>query len=184
MFQSGKDLIHHSFFQEQNMKSVIKRLVATEADSSGLVMRVTLGMVMFPHGAQKLFGWFGGHGFEGTMSYFTGNGMPWLIAFLVVMAESLGALALIIGFVGRFMSFGILMVMLGAIFMVHGQFGFFMNWFGGQPGEGIEYHLLAVGLAVGLMIKGSGAWSVDYFVSRWLKSGGKRSVAAGLVHQS
>ncbi|MBT7887755.1 MAG: DoxX family membrane protein, partial [Deltaproteobacteria bacterium] len=70
------------------MNTSLKKLVGTEADISGLVMRLALGVVMFSHGAGKLFGWFGGFGFSGTMSYFTGNGMPWLIAFLVVMAES------------------------------------------------------------------------------------------------
>ncbi|MBT4263629.1 MAG: DoxX family protein [Deltaproteobacteria bacterium] len=151
------------------MNTSLKKLVGTEADISGLVMRLALGVVMFSHGAGKLFGWFGGFGFSGTMSYFTGNGMPWLIAFLVVMAESLGALALIVGFFGRFMSFGIFMVMLGAIFMVHAKFGFFMNWMGKQAGEGYEYHILALGLALALMIKGSGALSFDLFLSRRLQ---------------
>jgi putative oxidoreductase len=151
------------------MNAALKKLISTDADMSGLVMRLALGLVIFAHGGGKLFGWFGGFGFSGTMSYFTGGGMPWLIAFLVVMAESLGALALIVGFFGRFMSFGIFMVMLGAILMVHTKFGFFMNWMGKQAGEGYEYHILALGLALALMIKGSGALSIDLFLARWLK---------------
>lgn len=73
-------------------------------------MRLALGLVMFPHGAQKLFGWFVGYGFDGTMSYFTENGLPWLVVFLAVMAESFGVIALIAGYIGRFMSFGIFSV--------------------------------------------------------------------------
>ncbi len=151
------------------MKNLIDKLTVTDNDLSGLVIRLTLGMVMFPHGAQKLFGWFGGYGFQGTMGYFTQSGMPWIVAFLVVMAESLGALALILGFFGRFMSFGIGLVMLGAIFMVHLQFGFFMNWFGKAAGEGYEYHILAAGLALATMIKGSGMFSVDRVIQKWIK---------------
>lgn len=155
------------------MKSIIKKLVSTDNSTMGLVIRITLGLVMFPHGAQKLFGWFGGFGFSGTMNFYSQIGLPWIVALLVVLGESLGALALIVGFFSRFMSFGILLIMLGAIFMFHLQFGFFMNWFGKAAGEGFEYHILAIGLALGTLIGGSGRLSLDRLILRW--TGGLKS---------
>ncbi len=152
------------------MKAWIEKLTNTDQSSMGLIIRVTLGLVIFPHGAQKLFGWFGGFGFSATMDFMTGTGLPWIVALLVVLGESLGALALIFGFFGRFMSFGIFLIMLGAIFMVHFQYGFFMNWFGKQPGEGYEYHILMVGLALGTMVGGSGRFSVDRLINGWIKN--------------
>lgn len=150
------------------MNAAVTKLIRTDDSISGLIMRLTLGIVIFPHGAQKLFGWFGGFGLTGTMNFMTQNGLPWIIALLVVLGESLGALALIAGFFSRFMSFGIFMIMLGAIFMVHLPFGFFMNWFGKQAGEGFEYHILAAGLALAIMFLGSGKLSVDRIIERWI----------------
>lgn len=146
---------------------LFSRVVATPNDYAALVIRVTLGLVMLPHGAQKLFGWFGGHGFTNTMGFFTTQlGVPAPIAFLVIMAESLGALGLVLGVLGRVGALGIIGVMLGAIFMAHLPMGFFMDWNGTMKGEGFEYHLLAIGLAVAVLIKGSGALSVDRFLSK------------------
>jgi len=148
------------------MKDLIKKIFSTE-DAIGLsIARITLAVVFIPHGAQKLLGLFGGHGFSGTMNFFTSSGMPVLVAFLVIMAESLGALALLFGFIGRFMALGIFMVMNGAIFMVHLKNGFFMNWMGTQKGEGFEFHLLALGLALIVMLKGSGKFSIDRLISK------------------
>lgn len=139
-----------------------KNLLRTDNDIAPLVLRLFLGIVFFPHGAQKVFGWFGGHGFAGTMHHFTANmGLPYLVALLVILIEFLGSLALIAGALTRLAALGIAAVMVGAIVTVHWKFGFFMNWFGQQPGEGFEYHLLAVGIALALMIKGGGAASVD-----------------------
>lgn len=140
----------------------MKTLFATEETWSGLLLRLTLGVVMFPHGAQKLFGWYGGFGFSGTMGFFTEQmHIPAMLAFLVIMAESFGSLGLIVGFLTRVGAAGILAVMLGAITMVHWPHGFFMNWFGKQAGEGFEYHLLVIGIALVLLITGGGKWSVD-----------------------
>jgi putative oxidoreductase len=83
---------------------------------------------MFPHGAQKVFGWFGGHGFKGTMKSFTGSGIPTVFALLAIAAESLGSLALAVGLLTRVAAFGIACVMLVAIVTVHRLNGFFMNW--------------------------------------------------------
>ncbi len=140
----------------------MKKLLATNGDWLQLLLRLTLGIVIFPHGAQKLLGWFGGYGFSGTMGFLTGTvGLPWVVALLVIMAESLGALGVILGFLTRVGALGILSVMLGAILTVHLKVGFFMNWTGQQQGEGFEYHLLAIGLALALLVRGGGALSVD-----------------------
>ena len=143
------------------------KLLSTQANIAPLVMRVTLGIVFIPLGAQKVLGWFGGHGLEGTLNFFTQSvGLPMFLAVLVVAAESIGALALIVGFLTRVAAFGIACVMTGAILTVHIKNGFFMNWSGKQAGEGFEFHLLAIALAVALMITGGGKASVDLFLKR------------------
>ncbi|PLY02563.1 MAG: hypothetical protein C0623_03630 [Desulfuromonas sp.] len=148
-----------------------KLVLGTDSDAAGLVLRLGLGVVMFPHGAQKLLGWFGGYGISGTMGFLTDTmGIPALFAFLVIIAESFGALGLIFGFMTRLSALGIGLVMAGAVFMVHLQYGFFMNWSGQQAGEGFEYHILAIAIAVVLFFKGGGALSVDRAIA-----GGRRS---------
>jgi putative oxidoreductase len=140
----------------------MKKIFKTENDFSLTILRITLALVMFPHGAQKMLGWFGGYGFSGTMGFFTGTlGVPAVMAFLVIMAEFAGALGLIVGLGTRVAAFGMIAVMTGAIIMVHSSHGFFMNWYGNQQGEGFEYHLLVIGLALVLMVRGGGAFSLD-----------------------
>ncbi len=143
----------------------MKILFQTENALSSLILRVMLGIVIFPHGAQKLLGWFGGFGFAGTMGFFTGQmHIPAILAFLMIIAESLGSLGLIIGLLSRVAAFGIACIMMGAIWMVHWPSGFFMNWFGKQAGEGFEYHILVLSIAVVLIITGSGKWSMDRII--------------------
>jgi putative oxidoreductase len=133
------------------------------------VLRLALGVVFFAHGAQKVLGWYGGPGFSGTMQMFTGTmGIPALLAVLAIAAEFLGGLGLIAGFLGRIAAFGIIANMVVAIFMVHAPFGFFMNWTGAQAGEGFEYHLLAIAIGLAVLIRGSGALSVDLALGRRL----------------
>ncbi len=145
---------------------MIKKIIQTDNDISSLVLRVLLGIAFFPHGAQKVFGWFGGFGFSGTMGFFTEKmGIPVVFAFLAIMAEFLGPLGLLSGFLTRIAAFGIACNMTVAIFMVHIPNGFFMNWFGNQKGEGYEYHILAIAIAIALMIKGGGKLSVDRLIS-------------------
>lgn len=137
-------------------------LFQTDDSWSSLILRVDLGLVMFPHGAQKLLGWYGGFGFGGTMGFFTETmHLPWLIAFLIVVGEFFGSLGLLAGFLTRFCAASIGVIMLGAITLVHLPNGFFMNWFGKQQGEGYEYHLLVIGIAIALLITGGGKWSID-----------------------
>ncbi len=141
---------------------MLRRLLSTTNDPTLTVVRLILGAVFFAHGAQKMLGWFGGHGFSATMAFFTHNmGIPALFAFLAIAAEFFGGLGLLVGLLGRVAAFGILCNMVVAIVMVSGHVGFFMNWFGAQKGEGYEYHLLAIALCVTILAKGSGAFSVD-----------------------
>lgn len=149
---------------------MLKKLLATQDDVAALVLRLGLGIVMFPHGAQKLFGWFGGYGFSGTMHFFTATmGIPSVFALAAILAESLGSIALIVGAVSRLAALAIGANMAVAIVMVHWQNGFFMNWYGNQAGEGFEYHLLALTLVLGILIKGGGLWSVDGWLSKKLR---------------
>lgn len=122
--------------------------------------------MILPHGLQKTVGWLGGYGFKGTMSYLTGTvGAPWVFALLAILAESVGGLMLIAGFGTRMAALGLGGVMLVAITQ-HWSNGFFMNWSGQQSGEGIEFHLLALGMVVALLIMGGGKFSLDSLFTR------------------
>lgn len=138
----------------------MKKLMQTNGGTVALVLRLALGVVMFGHGAQKMLGWFGGGGFSSTMEAMSGM-LPGVIVFLVIIGEFFGALGLIFGFLTRFCAASIGVIMLGAVFMVHSANGFFMNWYGQQEGEGFEYHILALGICLALMIAGGGAASID-----------------------
>jgi putative oxidoreductase len=160
---------------------MIRKLIATDNDAAVSVLRLVLGIVFFAHGAQKMLGWFGGYGFTGTMSFFTGMmHIPVVFAFLAIAAEFFGGLGLIFGLFTRVAAFGIFCNMLVAVAMVHHQFGFFMNWTGAQKGEGYEYHLVLLATLVVLMIRGGGAASVD----RLLSSPAKNSIRSQVRPQA
>ncbi len=145
---------------------MFKSLLKTDNDYSATVLRLLLGIVMFGHGGQKMLGWFGGGGFQGTMQGMSeALGIPAFLVFLVIVTEFFGSIALIIGFLGRIAALGVGVIMVVAVLKIHGQNGFFMNWYGAQPGEGFEYHLLVIAIVVALLIKGSGALSVDKALS-------------------
>jgi putative oxidoreductase len=142
----------------------MKWLLKTSGNVTDLVLRVMLAVVFFPHGAQKVLGWFGGYGWHATLGFFTGvQGLPMLVAVLVIAAEFLGSLGLFFGFLTRLAAFGIFCDMGGAIALVHHKMGFFMNWAGNMPAgvEGFEFHLLAMALAFSVMVRGAGPLSVD-----------------------
>ncbi|WP_411822361.1 DoxX family protein [Leptospira sp. 'Mane'] len=144
---------------------MLETLLSTTNDIAPLVLRITLGIVIFPHGAQKLLGWFGGYGFKGTYGFLTSQaGLPGVIAALVIIGESFGSVALILGLLTRFSAISIAIIMIGAALLAHRQNGFFLNWFGAQKGEGYEFHLLAAGLAIGVAITGGGAFSLDQII--------------------
>ncbi len=126
------------------------------------ILRISLAIVIFPHGAQKLFGWFGGYGFSGTMGFFTETmNLPWLIGFFTIMLESIGAIVLILGFKTRIVAALYLILAIAIVFTSHLEHGFFMNWFGNQQGEGYEYFLLWIGMAISLILSGGGEYSID-----------------------
>lgn len=148
---------------------MLKKLVATSDDYSLTILRIALGVVMFPHGAQKVLGWYGGFGFSGTMGFFTSQmGLPSIVAALIILGEFLGALGLITGTLTRVAAFGFVVIQLGAVALVHAKVGFFMNWMGTQQGEGSEYAILAIAMALVLLLKGAGRASVDEVLSRRL----------------
>lgn len=145
---------------------MLKRLIGTENDIATAIARVVLGVVFFAHGAQKVLGWYGGYGFAKTMGAFTGMmHIPAPLALLAIMAEFLGGLGLIVGLFSRIAAFGIAVNMVVAIVTVHFANGLFMNWAGNQKGEGYEYHLLAIAIALLIMLRGSGALSLDRLLS-------------------
>jgi putative oxidoreductase len=127
-----------------------------------LVIRWALGAIFFAHGAQKMLGWWGGAGFSGTLEAFTKQGMPLPMAILVIAAEFFGSLGVFFGCLTRLAAFGIAAVMTGAIFLVHLQHGFFMNWLNVPgKGQGIETCLGYLAMAVSLMLTGAGPLSID-----------------------
>ena len=149
------------------MKAIINKLVKTENSTAAMITRIALGLAILPHGLQKTFGLFGGYGLEGTLGFFTGTlGVPWLVALLVILGESLGALSLIVGFMTRFSAASLILIMLGAVQMVHFNNGFFMNWYGNQAGEGFEYHILVIAMALSLVFSGAGRFSIDKKLSK------------------
>jgi putative oxidoreductase len=141
---------------------MIKRVFTTDGSLSGTILRVALGVVIFPHGAQKLLGLFGGGGLSATLKWLeSAFHVPVYLALAVVLAESVGAVALVAGFCTRLAALAIAVDMAVAVYLVHWKFGFFMNWNGKQAGEGFEFHILAIAIALALAIKGGGLWSVD-----------------------
>jgi len=145
---------------------IIRNLCATDDSTAAAILRLVLGLVFFAHGAQKMLGWFGGLGFSGTMGFFTGTmHIPAPLALLAIAAEFFGGLGLILGFLTRVAAFGIAVTMLVAIVTVNSAFGFFMNWYGTQKGEGFEYHVLVLAMTAFLMIRVAGAFSLDHVLT-------------------
>lgn len=145
---------------------MLSSIFHTSDDIGAFIARITLGIVMLPHGLQILLGLFGGAGYSGTVEFFVSSGIPAFVAILIIIGESFGAIGLILGFLSRLAALGITIIMLGAIVTVHLQNGFFMNWGGTAAGEGFEFHLLAVGLGLIVLFKGGGVWSVDRAIAK------------------
>ncbi len=148
------------------LNSLFASLVATSDSFAPLFLRLSLGIMILPHGLQKTLGWFGGYGFQGTMGYLTNTvGAPWIFALLAILAESVGGVMLLAGVGTRVAALGVGGVMVVAA-LQHRSNGFFMNWFGNQKGEGIEFHLLALGMVLALLVLGGGKWSIDALLGR------------------
>lgn len=145
---------------------MFQRLLQTRPDVVLVLARVVLGVVMFAHGAQKVFGWFGGRGLDPTFAFFAGFGIPPTLGVVAIAVEILGGPALMLGLLSRVAALGVVVNMLVAIFVVHGRFGLFMNWGNVQGGEGIEFHLIAIALALTVVYFGSGPLSVDRLLAK------------------
>jgi putative oxidoreductase len=146
---------------------MFRKLMSTTDDYALTILRLLFGVVFFAHGAQKALGWFGGYGFTGTMGFFTQKlNIPAPFAVLAIAAEFLGGLGILLGLLSRVAAFGIACNMVVAVAMIHIHIGFFANWYGTQKGEGFEFHILAVAIALFIMIKGSGALSLDRALSK------------------
>lgn len=144
---------------------MFQKLIQTHNDFALAFARFILGIVFFAHGAQKVLGWFGGFGFSGTLGFFAKFGMPTALALFVMFVEFFGGLSMIFGLLSRLAGLGILADMIGAILTIHIHNGFFMNWMGNQKGEGFEFHLLVIALAVLILGRGAGALSLDRLLS-------------------
>ena len=148
------------------MLRLLRRLMATDHNWAMTVVRITVGVVFFAHGAQKMLGWFGGRGFAGTMEYFAGMHIPPFFGFVAICSEFFGGLCLIAGLLTRPAALGIFVDMVVAVALVHGANGFFMDWERTKGSEGYEYHLLVLAMTVALMIMGAGAASIDRLISQ------------------
>lgn len=143
-----------------------KIIFNTRAGYSPLSVRILLSLVLFPHGAQKLLGWFGGYGFDASMNYFTEfAGLPAIVGFLVIIIEFFAPIFILLGLFTRLWAFAVLAVMTGIIITTFHDY-FFMNWFGSQKTEGFEFFLLAIGMTLSLIISGAGKISIDSILSR------------------
>lgn len=147
---------------------MLQKTFFTTNDWTGFILRMTLGLVLFPHGAQKMLGWFDGLGFAMTMEFFTElMHLPWLIGFLVIVIEFFGSLSLILGFASRLWSVAIIGLFIGIIFTSHIQYGFFMySQKNPNVGGGFEFHLLVIGIAMAILVNGSGIFSLDKAMGR------------------
>ena len=149
------------------MKNSVKQLLKTNPIIGFSIARWTLGLVIFPHGAQKLLGLFGGYGYSATMeSLTTQMGLPGIVAFSVIMIEFFGSISLVLGFFSRFWALSLAGMFTGIIITTQLEHGFFMNWFGNQAGEGYEFSLLVIGLALSIVVNGSGKWSIDSLIAK------------------
>ncbi len=125
-------------------------------------------------------GWFGGSGLQSTVRVFRESlRIPAPLAVLAVAAEFLGGLGLIVGLLSRVSALGIAVVMSVALVAVHRKFGFFMNWYGDQQGHGIEYHILVLALALVVIIKGAGSFSLDQIVYEHVSTQNRVTLGAG-----
>ena len=140
------------------MAAVLDAVLATYPSWSLLVVRVGLGVIFFAHGAQKVLGWFGGHGLAATIKSFRGMGVPPAAAAMAAFIEFLGGLGMLFGLLARPAAIGIIVVMLVAIAKVHGKHGFFLS------NQGFEYNLALIGLCLPILICGPGRFSIGRYL--------------------
>ena len=151
---------------------MVKILAATDNSPAQFLIRLALGVVIFPHGAQKVLGWFGGPGYGATVTAFSALGFPFWAIILLMVTEFGGSLLLVLGFFTRVWALAIGTAIAICLKMNHLQNGFFMNWLGQQQGEGYEYHILVLGIALALVWRGGGMLSLDRLLARDRRRGG------------
>ena len=142
---------------------MIEKLLHTDPDYAWTFLRIIAGLIIFPYGMQKLFPWFGGWGIKKTLKQLTLKKIPTFIAWLVIVGQSFGSIALVAGFLGRIAAGGLFIIFTGAL-IVHLPDGWAMNWFGEKKGEGIEYHVMLLSLLLIVIVRGSGAMSIDLWL--------------------
>ena len=136
---------------------MLKKIIATDDDRVIALIRIAIGISVFSHGAQKVLGWWGGGGIDGTYAFMTGQlQIPGVLAYMVIFGEFLAGLGLITGTLGRIAAAGNIMIQTGALLLVHIHIGWKME----------EYSLLALSMCVAILIRGSGAWSIDRLLMR------------------
>ena len=137
--------------------SLVHRLLATDDGAGALALRIPVGIVFAAHGAQKLFGWFGGYGLEGSGQFFASVGLNpgYLLALLAGLAEFFGGLALVAGLLVRPAAAALAFAMLVAIFALHWGKGFF------AASGGYEFALALFAASLSLLFSGGGRFSVD-----------------------
>ena len=145
----------------------VESILGTSPSWAITVVRVTLGLIFFAHGSQKVLGWFGGYGLKGTTSYFVSTGIPLVVAYAVCFFEFLGGIGLLAGLLTRLAALAVITVMLGAIVKVHWANGLFINWeLTAGKGHGLEANLAFIAMAVACVIAGGGALSLDSLLAR------------------
>ncbi len=149
------------------MDDALDLLLGTYPSWSRLVVRLALGLVFFAHGAQKVFGWFGGRGLKATIQTFQQYlKIPPAATALAAFLECFGGLALIVGFLARPVALGLIGVMFVAVATVHWKHGFFLA---SQPGQanGWEFNFALAAMALAVVIGGAGALSIDLLLRPW-----------------
>jgi putative oxidoreductase len=150
---------------------MIKDLVQTDSSYVYLFLRVVAGVIIFPYGMQKLFGWFddlgGGVGIHGSLEQLRKKKIPMFIGWLIILGQSLGSLMLIFGCLARIAAAANLIIFTGAV-IVHASDGWTMNWLGKKKGEGVEYFVLLLSILLVIIFKGSGAVSIDIWIAKYL----------------
>lgn len=145
---------------------MLHAMFTTDRSWTGLLLRLTAGLIMFPHGAQHLLGWFGGYGYDGTMGWLQStHGLPWIVSFAIIILEFFGSILLVAGIGTRILGVGMIGLMIGIVATSHWSNGFFMDWVDTFKGEGFEYHLLFIGILSALVLTGGGKYSIDSMVA-------------------
>ncbi len=148
------------------MQGLIELVFGTYPSWSHLIVRLMLGAIFFAHGAQEVFGWFGGHGLTKTIAGFRQMNIPAAATVTAACIECFGGLAMIVGFLARPVALGLIVVMIVAIKKVHAPNGFFLNWSLTQgKGHGFEFNLALIAMALSIVIGGAGVLSIDWLIA-------------------